>query len=249
MKKIQVFNQEVTLSVFGISIYLIVMILLCSLGVWQLNRAEQKRVYVLAQQQAMAQTDVLDLNQTLTVDLSVVKFQKVHIVGHFDQEHQFLLDNRIQDGKPGYWVFTPFFPDDRKQQAVLVNRGWLPVGNDRRQLPDVHINVLQTALSGRINQFPGLGIKLTGAEIPTDGWPATVQLLDSSVLSARLGYQLVDYQIELDPDSAEGYTRQWQLSMTTLIPPEKHIAYAVQWFALALMTTGWFFWQCTRKQK
>jgi surfeit locus 1 family protein len=35
----------------------------------------------------------------------------------------------------------------------------------------------------------------------------------------------------LDPDQPEGYVRQWQAPG---FPPLRHVAYAVQWFGLAL---------------
>ena len=98
---------------------------------------------------------------------------------------------------------------------------------------------------GRINHFPAVGIKLKGAEIPTDNWPAMVQVVDSQVLSAKLNYELYDFQIELDADQKEGFQRLWKI--TTIISPEKHIAYAVQWFGLALTLTALFFWKSSRK--
>ena len=37
--------------------------------------------------------------------------------------------------------------------------------------------------------------------------------------------------LRLSPDSASGYTREWQVR--TGLTPERHTGYAVQWFALA----------------
>jgi len=142
-------------------------------------------------------------------------------------------------------VLTPFLLDQGKN-AVLVNRGWVPLGADRKLLPDVGIKTEIRRVTGRINHFPPVGIKLKGAEIPTEGWPAVVQVVDSRVLAARLAYDLYDFQIELDADASEGYRRQWKSSST--IPPEKHLAYAVQWFGLALTLTGLFIWISIRKR-
>jgi len=57
-------------------------------------------------------------------------------------------------------------------------------------------------------------------------------------LSEKLGYALLPFQIELDKSMANGYKRDWKSRQ--LMPPEKHIAYAVQWFGLALTLTVLF---------
>lgn len=242
--KITISNREFIFSMTGLSVYLLVLALLCSLGFWQLGRAEQKRLF-LQQQQLAGEAAALDLNHNLPTDTESVRYQKVVATGRYDDAHQFLIDNQMLDGKPGYFVLTPFLIDNEKR-AVLVNRGWLALGADRKVLPDVSIESAVPSVKGRINHFPAVGIKLKGAEIPTAGWPAVVQVVDSKVLAARLGYDLSAFQIELDADVAEGYRREWKTVST--IPPEKHIAYAVQWFGLALTLTGLFIWISSRKR-
>ncbi|MDD1620615.1 MAG: SURF1 family protein [Methylococcaceae bacterium] len=241
---ITILKRQFRFSPLGLSLYVLLLALLCSLGFWQLGRAEQKRQF-LQQQQTAAETAVLDLNRQPIGDVESARYQKVLVSGRYDATHQFLIDNQILDGKPGYFVMTPFLLDQGKI-AVLVNRGWVPLGADRKALPDVDIKTEVKRISGRINQFPPVGIKLKGAEIPTDGWPALVQVIDSRVLAARLAYDLYDFQIELDGEADEGYRRQWKSGST--IPPEKHLAYAVQWFGLALTLTGLFIWISSRKR-
>lgn len=242
--KITILNREFRFSLLGLSLYVLLLALLCSLGFWQLGRAEQKRQF-LRQQQTAAETAVLDLNQHPVGDVESVRYQKVLVSGRYDATHQFLIDNQILDGKPGYFVMTPFLLEQGKN-AVLVNRGWIPLGADRKVLPDVGIKTGVKRVSGRINHFPPVGIKLKGAEIPSDGWPAVVQVIDSRVLAEKLAYDLYDFQIELDADADEGYRREWKSAST--IPPEKHLAYAVQWFGLALTLTGLFIWISSRKR-
>ena len=231
-------NRVFQFSWLGLAGYLLLLTLLCSLGFWQLGRSEQKKQWLQQQQTAM-QADSIDLNQQENLGVNALRYQKVTVAGHYDGVHQFLLDNQIVDGKNGYFVMTPFFIDGHKM-AVLVNRGWLPLGPDRNTLPNIELQAPSTNITGRINQFPGVGFKLKGAEIPTDGWPSVVQVIDSSVLSAKLGYPLADYQLELEPSLVGGYKREWKI--VTPIPPEKHLAYAVQWFGLALTLTVLFIW-------
>lgn len=242
--KITILSREFRFTLLGLSVYCLLLALLCSLGFWQLGRAEQKTQF-LRQQQAASETAALDLNWQTVTDSESLRYQKVVATGRYDAAHQFLIDNQMLDGKPGYFVLTPFLVDNEKR-AILVNRGWVPLGADRKVLPDAGIKTDVKRITGRINHFPPVGIKLKGAEIPTEGWPAVVQVVDSRVLADKLGYDVYDFQIELDADAGEGYRREWKISST--IPPEKHLAYAVQWFGLALTLTGLFIWISSRKR-
>lgn len=223
--------------------YILLVTLLCRLGFWQLDRAEQKQASLLQQQQAM-QAPAVSLNQIPSQDLS--RYQQVEVSGHFDGEHSYLLDNQILDGKAGYFVFSPFIYD-AKRPAILVNRGWIALNQDRNQLPDIKTPTSGVSLKGRINQFPKPGLELANAEIPTAGWPAVVQVIKASVLASGLGYEVEDYQLELAPEQPDGYKRQWQLAVA--IPPEKHRAYAVQWFGLAVTLTVLCIWLVFRNKR
>jgi surfeit locus 1 family protein len=100
-------------------------------------------------------------------------------------------------------------------------------------------------INGRINQFPSVGIKLAGAEIPTEGWPSVLQVIDAQILTKKMGYTLLPFQIELDQNLPEGFIRDWQ--KTTVMLPEQHIAYAIQWFSLALTLSILFIWYSNKK--
>jgi surfeit locus 1 family protein len=103
-------------------------------------------------------------------------------------------------------------------------------------------------LHGRINHFPSVGIKLAGAEIPTVGWPSVLQVVDTDVLAKKLAQSLFSFQVELDSAEPNGYVRDWQT--TTVMLPEQHVAYAIQWFALAATLTVLFFgYSCKKNDK
>jgi len=224
-------------------VYLCLLPLLLSLGIWQLGRAQEKRAFLEQQKQGLA-SEIIELSTAIEINVDALRYKKVQVTGHYDQTHQFLIDNQISDGKAGYFVLTPLVLQG-EAKAVLVNRGWIPLNQDRMILPNVHIKEQQTVVTGRINRFPAVGIKLAGAEIPTDNWPSVVQVVDSQVLAKKLAYPLFPFQIELDKDSPEGYKREWQ--RTAIMLPEQHTAYAIQWLALALTLTILFFWYSCKK--
>jgi len=227
--------------------YLCLLPILIALGIWQLGRSEEKRLFLEKQEQKLASSEILQLSSATEDDAVALRYKKVQATGHYDQAHQFLIDNQINEGKAGYFVLTPFILQGGAK-AVLVNRGWVPLNQKRSVLPDLQIKNEQINVMGRINRFPSVGIKLAGAEIPTEGWPSVVQVIDSQILAKKLDYSLFPFQIELDKDQAEGFKREWQT--TTIMLPEQHTAYAIQWFALALTLTLLFIgYSCKRNDE
>ncbi|MGZ4968398.1 MAG: SURF1 family protein [Methylobacter sp.] len=224
-------------------VYLCLLPVLIALGMWQLDRSEQKRAFLNAQEQA-ATAETLHLSTAIENNTEALRYRNVEVAGHYDVTHQFLIDNQVSEGKVGYFVLTPFILA-RESKAVLVNRGWIPSSRDRLILPDLQIKKAEAIITGRINNFPSVGIKLAGAEIPTEGWPSIVQVVDSTVLARKLGYPLFQFQIELAKDLPDGYKREWHTS--TIMQPEQHTAYAIQWFALALTLTILFIWYSFKK--
>lgn len=224
-------------------VYLCLLPTLIALGMWQLERSEQKWAFLKAQEQAIA-TKTLHLSTAIENNTETLRYRNVEVVGRYDVTHQFLIDNQISDGKAGYYVLTPFILAG-ETKAVLVNRGWIPLNRDRSIAPDLQVKQAGAIIVGRINNFPSVGIKLAGAEIPTEAWPAIVQVVDSNVLAKKLGYPLFQFQIELAKDLPDGYKREWRTS--TIMQPEQHTAYAIQWFALALTLTILFIWYSFKK--
>jgi Uncharacterized conserved protein len=160
--------------------YLCMLSALLALGMWQLDRSEQKRTLLKLQEQAVV-TETLHLSAVME-NIGLQRYRQVSVTGRYDAAHQFLIDNQISGGKAGYFVLTPFVVSGGSK-AILVNRGWIPLNQDRSILPELQINNPEATITGRINDFPSVGIKLAGAEIPTEGWPSVVQVVDSAVLT------------------------------------------------------------------
>jgi surfeit locus 1 family protein len=202
--------------------------LFVSLGFWQLQRAGEK-------QSLMDQRERRGIEPALTGSDSWAseqnRYRRVELTGQWDASQQILLDNQTFNQQAGYQVLTPLRLDDGAG-AVLVNRGWVPVGPDRRKLPNLAMTQGTARIIGVIDHYPGVGYALNGAEIPTPGWPTVVGVLDGREISARLGYPLLPYQVLLAADQPEGYARHWQFAS---LHPEKSQAYAVQWFSFAVV--------------
>mgnify|MGYP000267553812 CR=1 FL=1 len=241
--KVTVAKSHFNFTFFSIGIYLLLVTFLVLLGLWQLGRADEKKLF-LEKQAFSANKQLVDLNAIIKHDPEQIRYRNITVEGVYDLEQQYLIDNQIVNGRAGYFVMTPL-KIKNSDQSVLINRGWVALNKDRRILPEVSITKLNTAITGRINHFPVVGIRLEGAEIPTESWPSVVQVVDSGVLSQKLGYALLPFQIELAASMNDGYARDWKKN--TIMSPEKHIAYAVQWFGLAITLTLLFLWFSSKK--
>ena len=203
-------------------------IIFLMLARWQLDRAGEKLERERAFQAAGTRTSLSDTLNTFT---------RVELYGELDRERHFLLDNRVHLGRPGVHVLTPFRTDSG---TVLVNRGWLPL-MDRRELPAVPTETGPLTLRGHLQPFPAAGVQLGEADrLVTDRWPQLVTYPNQDAFGAALEVDksggLSTWLLYLDADSPAGFEgRDWK---PYTMGPDKHRAYALQWFALAVTAVG-----------
>lgn len=199
--------------------------LLVGLGVWQLNRAEEKQAILEQWQQEARNLDWPEL-----VANGLEKGRPVTVTGLYD-DRSWLLDNRTRDGIAGYEVLTAFHP--LQGPPVLVNRGWVAAPRTRNELPDVTPPEGIFSLTGRLSEYPEPPV-LSGRSLPADGWPRRVQMLPGPVARAEVA-NLPEAIIRLQDDKQPGaYRADWA---PDLMGPQTHYGYATQWFALAMVLT------------
>ena len=232
-----------TLIVHGA--FVLVSALFLSLGIWQLNRAEEKRT-ILAREADAADAPVVSIDAVLDdIDTAAIRYARVAITGVWMPEKQLLWDNRVSAGKAGYEVITPFLTESGK--TVLVNRGWLPVGPSREQLPDVSKGLNSEALvsfQGVVSR-PSKGLASGPAIEPSERWPKRVQYLDYAAFDEAVGAGLVPMLIQ-GRLAGEPVTEAWHLvgnwEPTEEFGPSRHLGYAVQWFALLATLVFLYLW-------
>jgi surfeit locus 1 family protein len=208
-------------------ITLLLLGILTSLGFWQLDRAQQKRT-LLADFAQERDATVIRLEAGIK-GWESRQYQSASALGSYDAARQFLLDNRTHKGQVGYHVLTPFRLRD-SEFAVLVNRGWIPIGQSRVQVPDPGASSAQREITGRIKQPSSKGFML-GEEEPRRGWPYRIQRIDLKKLAQELDYPLLPVVLLLDSQQDDGFVRDWQ---PVTFGPERNVGYAVQWFGLAV---------------
>ncbi len=198
------------------------------LGLWQLDRADQKRALQQAREQA-EHGPAVTLQADAPMAAQDLAFRRGTALGHYDRSHQVLLDNRVQNGEAGYDVLTPLHLQG-SATAILVDRGWVPVGASREVLPAISAPEGAQKVAGLVSPPPSHGLVI-GADTPDrQVWPQVVEYLDLARLEHDLGYRLLPVVLMLDPNEPNGYVRRWELPGLT---PERHLGYAFQWFSLA----------------
>jgi surfeit locus 1 family protein len=193
------------------------------LGFWQLERMREKQALFAAFEAGAARLERLaDIEPA-----RAQRYARVMAVGRYDSAHQFLLDNMTHDGRVGYRVLTPFDPGEGN--TVLVDRGWVALGVTRDVLPNIAVARSARSVVGRLDDLPAAGIELP-AQGTANTWPRVLSYPRMSDLESALGRSLQARIILLDPAQPDGFVRAWQPSH---FPPERHLGYAITWFALA----------------
>ena len=204
--------------------FLSLLLLVLSLGVWQIDRGYNKKelenTFLERQSQPVKE---IKYNTFLESDL----YRNVVLEGRY-LENIFLLDNKIYNGKPGLKVFSPF--ETTNNSLVLVSRGWVELEN-RSDLPIIksskNILKIQGVLRPESKDFV-----LENEEMNNKNNPILVQTINLSELSNFLGKPLSPYILELSELSESAFIKTWQpINLSSF----RHFGYAVQWFGLAIV--------------
>jgi surfeit locus 1 family protein len=165
----------------------------------------------------------------------VPRFQRITVTGTLDPAHQFLLDNRTNEGRPGYEVLTPLYRDGH--DAILVNRGWVLFSGFREKLPDVAFaGHGEVEITGRVDGLPVQGLA-SGHAAPDEKapWPKVTSYPTPMELAQALGRHVEARILLLDANAPNGYVREWQPPGLTA---DRHWSYGVQWYAFAVLAVA-----------
>lgn len=199
------------------------------LGTWQLKRASDKAALIASYAGAAEQAPVslADARRTTAAE----QYPRTRTMGRIDPVHSYMLDDQIRDGRQGVMVYAVLLPEDGGA-PLLVNRGFLTrkPGAPLPELPPL-IDEMQS-FSGLYAPPPGTGLRLGGDALTQQTtWPKLTIYIDLDEIGKDLGTPLDRHVLLLDADPASGFEREWT---PQILPPERHLGYAFQWFSFAL---------------
>jgi surfeit locus 1 family protein len=197
-----------------------------ALGNWQTRRAEEKLA-------AQARLDALAAAAPVRLPASPVApgdyaGRRVTVRGEYEPKHAVLIDNRIYKGVAGYHVVVPLRIDGGGTY-VLVNRGWVAAGPRRDELPRVATPAGTQSIEG-VAVVPSGRVYELGPDV-THG-PVRQNLVVGRV-AAETGLPLQPLVVQQTDDARDGLVRAWERPDAGV---NTHRAYALQWYALALLT-------------
>ena len=217
------------------------------LGIWQLDRLDQRRAFN-TQVETMRAADLLDLNQELPSDIDSMEWRSVAVTGEYDFENQVVIRNQYNGNQYGYHIITPLLFDGG---AVLVDRGWIPAdGNstpvDWRKYDEIGPqNVTGQIRIGQAQPIIG-GVadpELSPDKTRMDAW----NNLNLERIAQQIPYPILTVYVQPnteDAASAPPIAFQPIVELTE----GSHFGYALQWFTFAtILFVGYPFY--LRKQK
>jgi surfeit locus 1 family protein len=216
------------------------------LGIWQLDRLEQRRAFN-HQFETMHAMPALDLSQDVPDDVSSMEWRSVTVHGEYDFANQVALRNQYNGDQYGYHLVTPLL---FQGGAVLVDRGWIPAdGNsassDWRKYDQsgpvditgqIRLGQTKPTFGGVADRLPENGAKL---EIWNNA--------DLAHIATQMPYPILPVYIQ--PNVDENDTDPpipYQPAVEITEGP--HFGYALQWFTFAtILFVGYPFF--LRKQE
>ena len=216
------------------------------LGIWQLDRLDQRRAFN-AHYTSMRAMPPLDLNAEQPDDLTGMEWRSVQVTGEYDFANQIATRNQYYGDQYGYHILTPLRFDGR---AVLVDRGFIPA--DGNSTPDdwrkydepgtvtvkgqIRLGQAKPAFGGVADALPASGDRLmvwNNANI--------------TQVALQMPYPILPVFVQPDasPEDAE-FPIPYQPTID--LTEGTHFGYAVQWFTFAtILFVGYPFF--LRKQE
>jgi len=201
------------------------------LGLWQLDRLEERRAHtrLVTERSAAVPAPVEDVVPP-GGDAGAVVYRSVEATGAFDTGREVILFGRTLEGRPGNHVLTPLVLNDGR--AVIVDRGWVPIELDDPPIVDAAPPSGEVRVQGIL--FP--------SEPPeeSEGPTETIGRIDLGRLAEQLPYPVLPVYVW--PVSQEP-GQSGELPALVALPELEegpHLSYAIQWFSFAVIgIVGW----------
>lgn len=208
---------------------LLVLPILINLGLWQSHKADKKQA-MQALYDARENSPYIQIGSH-RVNPETLQYSKVITRGHYDAEHQILLDNQIYQGKAGYQVITPL-QIEGSEMRVLVYRGWVPVGADRQVLPVLDTPEGTVEVKGIAHVPSNKYFELGHTADSMSQWQKVWQNLDVQKYQRAVKFPVQPVAVLMESSTpASGYIQDWPR-------PDLKIGvnrgYAVQWYAMSV---------------
>lgn len=209
-----------------------------SLGLWQLNRADEKLSLQTAREQQSAK-EALEGQALLPIagdqaHLSELLHRRMVLTGHWLPEHNVFLENRQMNAKPGFFMLTPLRLEG-SNWVIIVQRGWVQRSfTDRTALPAIESPSGLVQVSGHLAPWPSRLYDFGGIETGP-----IRQNLELMAFRAETGQDLLEVSLLQSGLASDGLLREWPVVASGVA---MHHGYAFQWFGLSALIVLLYVW-------
>lgn len=207
-----------------------------ALGVWQLQRLDEKQALVAAVEErtGLPAASPPRAADWVTLDPAEMNFVPLALNGHFADEPAIRVFTSLststargESSGPGYWIVSPFALDDGG--TIFVNRGFVPQGRE---------NEFTTPPTGPMT-ITGLARapEEAGAFTPSANVAERIEWVrDPARLAALVDPALAPFA-PFTLDQAAGTRGSLPQGGETVVEfPNNHLGYAITWFGFAALT-------------
>lgn len=201
-------------------------LILIGLGTWQVERLGWKERLITARQAALHFAPVPPPANLAAAQ--PLEYHPVRVTGRFLNDREMPVAAIADDGTAGFDIVTPFVLDGGK--VLMVERGFVPTALKARDSRSAGEIAGQTEVTGPLRLDRGRPSWFT-----PDNQPARNEWyfidLDAMAAAARPHIDVLPYYLDADATPNPG---GWPKGGQTAINlPNRHLQYAITWFALA----------------
>ncbi len=204
-----------------------------SLGNWQMRRAAEK-AGMQARIDAALAAEPVSIGADRPIGIEHIG-GRAALRGQWLDRHAVFVDNRTWRGRAGFHLLTPI-KIEGSGQIALVLRGWIPGDpSNRTSLPALPVTQSVVSIEARVESDLPQALELARAAAPG---PEDRLWQNASIahVAAWSGLDLAPVLLrQLNDDGSGVLVREWP---NPGAGTDKHRAYAVQWYALALLTVA-----------
>ena len=205
---------------------LVILIITCFyLGLWQLERAEDK-LAIQSDFESQIAENYVNIHSLIT---EPTRYKKIYADGSFIEPY-FLLDNIVYKRKAGYYVISPFLISNK---VLLVNRGWVD-NYSRQKYPIINTPKEDIRINGYV-KYPMQLLELSSENI-TPQEPYITQNININQISKIIKKEIYPFIINLNENNKFSYRYIEEKNENKHL---KHYMYAGQWFLFTMI--GMFF--------
>lgn len=218
------------------------------LGLWQLDRHAEARERDAARGVQLDRPPV-PLGALLArtgpdVSAEDLEWRRVHLAGRWNFAGEVLIRNRMHEGRPGVHVVTPFrMGPDGDEFPVLVLRGWLPAPDAMNPGPIAEADTQTERIASLVGVIrpsrENAGLPMLPAGEGRDA-RLSFAAIDVATIEAEApdSVRYAPFFVQLLPEQGDAASATG--GPIAVAAPEAgngpHLAYAVQWFAFAVVT-------------